>query len=116
MSRQRKIAITFILVGVCLPLFLLFFVSGYDPNASLSWNVNYVEIVFRDKHWAKPTEFDETLDNLSGIIMRDRYHRFGSMILKPKIAIRYKTVILFSIFLIFIGTGLMPLSRKEEEQ
>jgi len=114
MSRQRKIAITFILVGVCLPLFLLFFVSGYDPNVSLSWNLANMEIVFRYKHWTKPTEFEETLDNLSAIIMRDRYHRFGSMILKPKIAIRYKTVILFSLFLIFIGTGLIPLSNNHQ--
>jgi hypothetical protein len=111
MSTERQVAIIFILVGMFAPLYLLIFVSGYDAGASLSWNLNHMEIVIRDKYWTKPSELDEMFDNLNFALKKERrYLRFGSMILKPKIAIRYKNVILFNIFFIFVGTGFMSLS------
>ncbi|MCX5813331.1 MAG: hypothetical protein NT178_12425 [Proteobacteria bacterium] len=74
-----------------------------------------MEIVIRDKNWTKPSEFDEMLDNLNLALKKERrYFRFGSMILKPRIAVRYKYIILFDLFLIFIGTGFLPLSRNGE--
>jgi len=115
MSTERQIAIILILAGMFAPLYLLIFVSGYDADASLSWNLNHMEIVIRDKYWTKPSELDEMLDNLNFALKKEkRYLRFGSMILKPRIAIRYKHIILFDLFLIFIGTGFLPLSRNGE--
>ncbi|MCX5806544.1 MAG: hypothetical protein NT010_10840 [Proteobacteria bacterium] len=65
MSTERQVAIIFILVGMFAPLYLLIFVSGYDEGASLSWNLNHMEIVIREKYWTKPSELNEMLDNLN---------------------------------------------------
>jgi len=115
MSTQRQIAIILILVGMFAPLYLLIFVTGYDAGASLSWNLSHMEIVVRNKEWTKPSGLDETLDNLNLALKNERrYFRFGSMILKPRIVMHYKHVILLNLFLVFVGTGLLPLSRNGE--
>lgn len=117
MTRSRKVIVILILAGICLPSFLLFFVSGYDPQASLAWNLHRMEIVLREQRWVRPSDLDETIDRLYLAVRRERaYLRFGGLILKPKIAIHYKYVILFGIICISIGTGLIPTTARDEEQ
>jgi len=113
LKRVKQIGIIMMLAGFFMPLYLLFFTSGYDPGSSLTWNLSRMEIVLRDKHWVKPSQLDEIMDHLSIITKKEHmYSRFGNYILKPKIAIRYKHIVLFSLFLVFIGSALMPLSEK----
>ncbi|MDD5007353.1 MAG: hypothetical protein PHU49_00955 [Syntrophorhabdaceae bacterium] len=116
MTRQKKATVILILAGICLPLFLLFFVSDYDPRASLTWNLHHMEIVVRDQYWTRPSDLDETIDHVYLAVRRERaYLRFGGLILKPKMAIRYKYVVLFGIVCIVIGTGLIPTARYDGE-
>lgn len=116
MTRQRKVTVVLILAGICCPLFLLFFVSDYDPQASLSWNLNNMEVVVREQRWVRPSDFDETIDRLYLAVRNERtYLRFGGLILKPKISIRYKYVILFGIICITIGTGLIATAGRDGE-
>jgi len=115
MTRSVKISSSFILAGICSPLFLLFFVTDYDPEASLSWNLNNIEIVVREQRWVRPSDLDETIDRLYLAVRNERtYLRFGGLILKPKISIRYKYVILFGIICITIGTGLIATAGRDE--
>jgi len=115
MTRQKKVTVILILVGICFPLFLLFFVSDYDPQASLSWNLHHMEIVLRDQYWTRPSDLDETIDHMYLAVRRERaYLRFGGLILKPKIAIRYKYVVLFGIVCIVIGIGLISTAGRDE--
>ena len=113
MTRSVKISSSFILAGICLPFFLLFFVSNYDSQASLSWNLNRMEIVLREQGWVRPSGLDEAIDCFYLAIRNERaYLRFGGLILKPEISIRYKYVILFGIICITIGTGLMATAGR----
>jgi len=115
MTRSRKVTVILILSGILCPLFMLFFVSGYDQEASLSWNLNHMEIVFREQGWVRPSGLDEAIDCLFLAVRNERaYLRFGGLILKPAISIRYKYVILFGIICITIGTGLMATAGRDE--
>ncbi|HOE16151.1 MAG TPA: hypothetical protein PLX02_01885 [Syntrophorhabdaceae bacterium] len=116
MTRPRKVSAVLILAGICFPLFLFFFVSNYDPQTSLSWNLNRMEIVFKEQRWVRPSGLDEALDHLYFVLMRERaYLRFGGLILKPRISIHYKYVILFGIISISIGTGLIATAGRNVE-
>lgn len=116
MTGSRKATVILIIAGVCLPLLLLFFASGYDPEASLAWNLHHVETVLRDQYWTPPSVVDETIDHIYLAVRRERaYLGFGSLILKPKIAVRYKYVVLSGIILIVIGTGLIPTTGRDRE-
>jgi len=115
MARSGKVSSSLILAGICLPFLLLFFISNYDAQASLSWNLNHMEIVFREQGWVRPSGLDEAIDCLFLAVRNERaYLRFGGLILKPAISIRYKYVILFGIICITIGTGLMATAGRNE--
>jgi hypothetical protein len=116
MIRNRKTPVVLILSGILCPLFMLFFVSGYDPGASLSWNLHHMEIVLKEQRWVRPSGLDEAIDHLYLAVKNERsYLRFGGLILKPKIAIRYKYVILFGIICVSIGIGLIPTAHYDGE-
>jgi hypothetical protein len=115
-TRSRKVTGILILAGILCPLFMLFFVSDYDQNASLSRNLHRMEIVLREQCWARPSELDEAIDRLYLAVRRERaYLRFGGLILKPRIAIYYKYVILFGIICISIGIGRIATMDHNEE-
>ncbi len=116
MTRPRKVSAVLILAGICFPLFLFFFVSNYDPETSLSWNLNRMEIVFKEQRWVRPSGLDEVIDRLHLAVRSERaYLRFGGLILKPEVSIRYKYVILFGIISIAVGTGLIATAGRNVE-
>lgn len=116
MIRNKRVSVVLILAGICFPLFLLFFVSDYDPEASLSWNLHHMEIVLKEQRWVRPSGLDEAIDHLYLAVKNERsYLRFGGLIFKPEITIRYKYVILFGIICVSIGIGLMLTTDRYEE-
>jgi len=132
MSRAKKIGIIFILVGICLPLSLLGFVSGYYPRLGLIGNILLMEIVLRpesqgdifDQIQAPPEapepapEFDPDAPMPApkpGEIITD-FKPVKEAPVKPKIAIPFKYIFALSVVLVFAGTVIIVLSSNKKTE
>jgi|MudIll2142460700_1097286.scaffolds.fasta_scaffold908426_1 hypothetical protein len=77
MDRQRKKALTLMLVGVILPLLLIPFLTNYKPEAGWWWNLMNIKVAFG-----------------------------------TAIAVPYRFILAFCIFLIFVGVRQLDLLKR----
>ena len=100
MDREKKIGIALIVFGICLPLMLLPFVSGYEKDKGIIQNLLNVSVVLKK---AKSVTGGETV----------------SLPLTKIIPVRlpYRFVLASGIFFLFMGILKIDISRhKDGEQ
>jgi len=96
MNREKKIGVVLIILGICLPLMLLPFVSGYEKDQNIIQNLLKTSIVLKGE---RPDNGKETsLSSLMRIIPGRLPYRF---------------VLAAGIFLIFIGIVKIDISRRK---
>jgi hypothetical protein len=98
MDREKKIGIALIIFGICFPLILLPFVSGYEKNKGIIQNLFNVGIVLKKE---KPVTGHVT---------------FPASLMKIITArLPYRFVIASGIFLIFTGILKIDISRRKDD-
>jgi hypothetical protein len=96
-NREKKIGIVLIVFGICFPLLLLPFVSGYGIDEGIIQNLLNVGIVLKKE---KPLTGGETLPSPLMKIIPGR--------------LPYRFIIASGIFLIFTGILKIDISRRKE--
>jgi hypothetical protein len=97
MNREKKIGIVLIVFGICFPLVLLPFVSGYGIDKGIIQNLLNVGIVLKKE---RPVTGGETLLSPLMKIIPGR--------------LPYRFIIASGIFLIFTGILKIDISRRKE--
>ncbi len=97
MNREKKIGVALIVFGICFPLMLLPFVSGYEKEKGTMQNLFNVGIVLKKE---KPVTGKETFPSSLIRIIPGR--------------LPYRFVIASGIFLIFTGIVKIDISRRKE--
>jgi hypothetical protein len=97
MDREKKIGVVLIIVGICFPLILLPFVSGYEKEKGIVQNLFNVRIMLKNE---KPVIEKETFSSsLMKIIPRSLPYRF---------------MLAIGIFFIFTGIVKIDLMRHKD--
>jgi hypothetical protein len=98
MDREKKIGITLVFLGICLPLILLPLVSGYEKDKGIIQNLFSVGIVLKNE---KPLTGKETFPSSLMKIIPGR--------------LPYRFVIASGIFFIFMGILKIDVSRRRDD-
>jgi hypothetical protein len=98
MNREKKIGIALIVFGVCFPLMLLPFVSGYEKEKGMVQNLFNVGIIFRKE---KAVTIGETFPSSLMKVIPGR--------------LPYRFVLASGIFFIFTGILKIDLSRRKDD-
>ncbi len=98
MKNQKTAGLVLILVGMAVPLLLLLFTSGYDPQRSFIANILTVRIVLYDPG-SRTAQGSNPQEYGAG--------RKGAMTLP------YRFPLAFCIFLIFLGIRQLDQSRRK---
>ena len=98
MNREKKIGIALIVFGICFPLILLPFVSGYEKDKGIIQNLFNVGIVLKKE---KPVTSGETFPSSLMKIIPGR--------------LPYRFVLASGIFLIFTGILKIDISRRKDD-
>ena len=98
MGREKKIGVTLIVLGVCIPLILFPFVSGYEKENGIFQNLFTVGLLLKKE---KPVTSGEI---------------FPSSLMKiiPEM-LPYRFALAIGIFLIFAGIVKIDLSRRKDD-
>lgn len=88
----KKVGILLILIGLCIPIISLGFVSKYHPRRGLIGNLTKMELVIRE----------DTPNSVYRILWKT-YER---------VAIPYKYIFAFGTIFIFTGIGLIIVSKN----
>jgi hypothetical protein len=97
-DREKKIGIAFIVFGICFPLLLLPFISGYEKDKGIIQNLFNVGIMLKKE---KPVTSKETFPSSLMKIIPGR--------------LPYRFVLAIGIFLIFTGIVKIDLSRRKDD-
>jgi hypothetical protein len=97
MMRERKIGAVLIIVGICLPLVFLPFLSGYEKDRGVIDNFLRIGIVIKKE---KPISADETARSSAARALPVRFP--------------FRFILAFSIFLIFAGFVQIDLIRRRD--
>lgn len=107
MSTTKKIGIILILIGICLPISLLGFASGYHSRVGIIGNIQDMEIVIRKEHspYPPPAPIKGQKNSYFDCIVDKMYDKEGSHTsewceeydkylksIKPEISISYKYI------------------------
>jgi hypothetical protein len=124
MNKARKVGIVLIVVGFCIPIIFLIFVSNYDSNYSVMGNIQRMEIVLRGG--TIPPQLPEPLESSQGFLVCRTYENkkareeceqkalethknlmseYNKRLseYKSEIAIPYRYIVAFGMFLALIG-------------
>jgi len=99
MSKNQKIGVILVLVGIGLPLVLFPFASKYNPKRGLLGSIGRMKIVLREGEYVPPP--GETI--------------YGGYY-KGRIELPYKYPLVLGIILICTGTGLIILSKPKSDK
>jgi hypothetical protein len=98
MNREKKIGIVLIVFGICFPLMLLPFVSGYENDKGIVQNLFNVGIMLKKE---KPVTIGETPPSSLMKVIPGR--------------LPYRFVLASGIFFIFTGIVKIDLSRRKDD-
>lgn len=102
MNTDKKAGIILIVIGICIPLFTLPFLSGFSKNKSFTENLYNVGIQIRKEAPANP---------VTNIQPAEKRKLSYSDVLPRRIQFRF--VLALAVLLLFIGTVKMEQSRKK---
>jgi hypothetical protein len=97
MDREKRIGIVLIIFGICFPLVLLPFVSGYEKDKGIIQNLFNVGIVLKKE---KPVTVQETFPSSLMKVIPGR--------------LPYRFIIASGIFFIFTGIMKIDISRPKD--
>jgi hypothetical protein len=108
MNKQKKIGIIFIIIGICVPLIALPFVSGWSDGKGLFDNFYNIGIQIRE-------EQIEASDSRAGNTANIKNKKITySDLIPSKIPFRYFLVVM--IILLYIGVVKIDSSRQGKEK
>lgn len=96
MEKQKRAGLALILVGVAVPLLLLLFTSGYDPQKSFITNVLNIRIVLYEPGTRTARESGPNQQGAGQ---------------KRAVTLPYRFPLAFCVFLIFLGVRQLDQSR-----
>lgn len=131
MHKGKKIGIILILVGLCLLLVSLAFISGYQQKLGLLGSISDMELVLKEGKWVDyPQGYTPPAAPLPAPVPPDdpfyeRYKELEKTYIDPlrnftphyekRIAIPYKYFFGLDIILIFLGIGIVIFSKSNKK-
>ncbi|MBA4390912.1 MAG: hypothetical protein C0399_08240 [Syntrophus sp. (in: bacteria)] len=97
MNREKKTGVVLIIIGICLPLVFLPFLSGYEKDRGIIENFLKIGIVVKKE---KPVSADKMAPSSMAKILPARFP--------------YRFILAFGIFLIFAGFVKIDLIRRRD--
>lgn len=97
MNREKKIGIVLIIVGICLPLIFLPFLSGYDKDKGIIENFLKIGIVIKKE---KPASADKIAPSSTKNSLPTRFP--------------FRFILAFGVFLIFAGFVKIDLIKRRD--
>jgi hypothetical protein len=107
MDRQKKLGILFIVIGICIPLIALPFISGYEEDKGFFDNLYKVGIELRkDTQGNAGSQPSGNIENT-----KDKFSRILSMITPKRIPFRFFLAI--TLILLYVGIVRIDRSRRK---